>query len=200
MRKIFVIVICCFATCGLFAQKHNTGESNKFKTDVENFINDCSYIKKVYVDDFKTKSCIMEIILFIDKKTDKKLAGIHLKARDIGAEILTLGAAKGGVADLGYLDVEEIDDVLLVLNDVVAEVKQKQKEDYELTYTSKSDLVVSYSSEFNRLDIKRIYSVVDEFGVPISIERSTSDITVKEVEKLIKKLSDAQTTLVDILK
>ena len=192
---MLLLTACLFATCSLFAQNSAAEINAEIKqTEIEQFINECSYTKTEFVEEFKTKSCEMEAIVVTDLKTNKKMGGIHLYARpDIAAAVLSLGAtAAEGPKDLGYLDVTEIDDVLTVLKQVAAVSNLKAAFPYAITYVSKSDLMIRFDSELQRLDILRTYKGVNAFGTPEYITFSTNDITVKEVGKIIMKLESAK--------
>lgn len=195
-KSMLLLTACLFATCSLFAQNSAAEISAEIKqTDIEQFINECSYTKTEFVEEFKTKSCEMEAIVVTDLKTNKKMGGIHLYARpDIAAAVLTMGASlqADGPKDLGYLDVTEIDDVLTVLKQVAAISNIKAAFPYNITYVSKSDLTIRFDSELQRLDILRTYKGVNAFGTPEYVTYSTHDITVKEVGKIIMKLESAK--------
>lgn len=194
-KSMLLLTACLFATCSLFAQNSAAEINAEIKqTEIEQFINECSYTKTEFVEEFKTKSCEMEAIVVTDLKTNKKMGGIHLYARpDIAAAVLSLGAtAAEGPKDLGYLDVTEIDDVLTVLKQVAAVSNLKAAFPYAITYVSKSDLMIRFDSELQRLDILRTYKGVNAFGTPEYITFSTNDITVKEVGKIIMKLESAK--------
>ena len=195
-KSMLLVAACLFATCSLFAQNSAAEINAELKqTDIEKFINECSYNKFEYVEEFKTKSCEIEAIVVTNLNTGKKLGGIHLIARpDIAAAVLSMGASLQADAprDLGYLDVSEIDDVLTVLKDIVENSKVKAPFRYAITYVSKADLWIRYNSQLYRLDIQRTYTGVNSFGTPESITYSTNDITIKEVGKIIKTLESAK--------
>ncbi len=192
-KSMLLVATCLFMTCGLFAQNSAAEINAELKqTDIEKFMNDCSYTKTEYVEEFKTKSCMVEAFVVTDLKTGKKMGGIHLEARDLAAAVLSMGATSQEKADLGYLDVSEIDDVLTVLNDVIKASNEKAALPYVISYSSKSDLHIYYSSILYRLDIQRTYSGINSFGTPTEVTYSTNDITIKEVGKIIKKLESAK--------
>lgn len=192
-KSMLLVAACLFMTCSLFAQKSAAEINAELKqTDIEKFMNDCSYTKTEYVEEFKTKSCLVEAFVVTDLKTGKKMGGIHLEARDLAAALMSMGAVSQEKADLGYLDVSEINDVLTVLNDIIKASNEKAALPYVISYTSKSDLHIFYSSVIQRLDIQRTYTGVNSFGTPTSVTYSTNDITVREVGKIIKKLQSAK--------
>ena len=193
MKKSILFAACLFMACGLFAQ-NSAAEINAevYATEIEKFIDECSYSKTEFVEEYKTKSCIIEAIVVTNLKTNKKMGGIHLAARDLSEAILTLGASSGETAYLGYLDVAEINDVLTVLSDITKEANAKQALPYRITYTSNSDLEISYDSTLKRLDIKRTYGGTNAYGTPYDVTYSTNDITISEVGKIIKKLQSAK--------
>lgn len=201
-KSMLLLVACLFMTCGMFAQQSAAEINAELKqTDIEKFINDCSYTKTYYVEEFKTKSCEMDAIVVEDLKSGAKMGGIHLIARpDIAAAVLTMGAAAEAPKDLGYLDITEIDDVLKVLKDIVATSNTKAAFPYSIGYVSKSELCIRYSSELQRLDILRTYKGTNAFGTPEYVTYSTNDITIKEVGKIIMKLESAQTKLNQLCK
>lgn len=196
-KSILFVATCLLVTCGTFAQNSNA-EINKelYKTDIEKFIHDCLYTKTEWVENFRTMSCIVDAFVVTDlKDNNKKMGGIHIQAKD--ASFTQWGTRE--IVDLGYLDVSEIDDVLTVLNDIIRESKQKHALLYDITYISKSDLEISFHSQMNRLDISRTYHSVNAFGTPIDITYSTNDISIREIERLILKLTDAKTKIVKVI-
>ena len=195
-KSMLLVAACLFATCSLFAQ-NSAAEINAkvYSTEIEKFINECDYKKTEFVEDYKTKSCIIEAIVVTNLKTNKKMGGIHLAARDLGEAILTLGASSGETAYLGYLDVSEINDVLTVLSDILKEANAKQALPYRITYTSNSALEISYDSTLKRLDIQRTYGGTNAYGTPTSVTYSTNDITINEVGKIMKKLQSAKSKI-----
>lgn len=189
-KSILFVATCLLVTCGAFAQNSNA-EINKelYKTDIEKFIHECLYTKTEWVENFRTMSCIVDAFVVTDlKNNNKKVGGIHIKAKD--ASFTQWGSRE--IVDLGYLDVSEIDDVLTVLNDIIRESKQKHALLYDITYISKSELEISFHSQMNRLDISRTYHSVNAFGTPMDITYSTNDISIREIERLILKLTDAK--------
>ena len=80
-KSMLLVAACLFATCNLFAQ-NSAAEINAevYSTEIEKFINECDYKKTEFVEDYKTKSCIIEAIVVTNLKTNKKM-GVYAKCR-----------------------------------------------------------------------------------------------------------------------
>ena len=76
---MLLVAACLFATCSLFAQ-NSAAEINAevYSTEIEKFINECDYKKTEFVEDYKTKSCIIEAIVVTNLKTNKKMNDLFL--------------------------------------------------------------------------------------------------------------------------
>lgn len=196
-KSILFVATCLLVICGAFAQNSNVEINEElYKTDVEKFIHDCLYTKTEWVENFRTMSCIVDAFVVTDlKDSNKIMGGIHIQAKD--ASFTQYGARE--IVDLGYLDVSEIDDVLTVLNDIIRESKQKHTLLYDITYISKSKLILSFHSQMNRLDISRTYHSINAFGTPTEVTYSTNDISTREIERLIIKLTDAKTKITKVI-
>ncbi len=194
---MLLVAACLFATCSLFAQ-NSAAEINAevYTTEIEKFINNCSYQKTEILDDFKTKSCVIHVIRVTNLKNGEKLCGIQFFVRDLGAAILSWGLDDGASLSLGFLDVSEIDDVITVLRDVINEAKAKSNYPYYINYVSNSHLEIQYSSENNRLDIGRSYEAVNDFGVSSEVFYATNDMTINEVGRLLKKMEKAKKAVI----
>lgn len=162
------------------------------KTDVENFINACTYSQTEIVESYKTKSCEIEAFVVTDLKTKKKVGGVHIITRSsVALQILTAGAAGATSYDLGYLDVTEIDDVVKVLQDILVMSKEKHPFEYVVDYVSKAGLYIHFDNN-NEIFIRRKWNYTNSYGVQAYTILGTDDINMSEVGKLVKKLTDAK--------
>ena len=193
MKKLLVIAGCLIMACSMMAQNSDAEISQKIaKTDVENFINECTYSQTDIVESYKTKSCEIEALVITDLKTQKKMGGVHIVTRSsVALQLLTMGAAGADSYDLGYLDVTEIDDVVKVLQDILAMSKAKHPFEYVVDYVSKAGLYIHFDNN-NEIFIRRKWNYTNSYGVQSYTILGTDDINMSEVSKLIKKLTDAK--------
>ena len=191
-KSMLLVATCLFMTCGLFAQNSATEINAEIQTDIEKFINECSYTKTEYVEDFRTKSCYIDALVLTDLETNQKIGGVHIQARDIASAILSMGAVPEKNADLGYLDVSELDDVLKVLYDIIQTSNQEHPLKYVISYTSKSGIQIRFYSDDEEVFIGRTYEATNDFGVKFTYTLTTNDISLKEAGRLIKKLTSAK--------
>ena len=189
---MLLVAACLFMTCSLFAQQSAAEINEEFKTDIEKFINECSYQKTEFVEDFRTKSCYVDAFVVTDLETNKKVGGVHIQARDIESAILSMGSVPAKNADLGYLDLSELDDVLRVLYDIIQTSNQEHPLKYVISYTSKSGVQIRFYSDDEEVFIGRTYESINDFGVNFTYTLTTNDISLKEAGRLIKKLTSAK--------
>jgi hypothetical protein len=119
----------------------------------------------------------------------------------LGQKLLTGGLmnATGGVtspvlAPLGYLDMDQVDDLLLALETISTEYNNADKKDkFSITYTAPGGIDVFFVKEFSTVTFRKKWHKTDEYGKQTVVySEATSSLIVTNLPKLIASIKEAQ--------
>ena len=144
MKKSFILIVACIFAFATVQAQSSEVEATSQRSKAEQFLENTTFIKEEQV--FKHQEGGIKILakIFTDLKTGEQIAALEFRPT-LGSALLT--SAFGGVSGaLGYLDMEHIDDLVLVLETILEEVNNSSKKDeYTITYSSPNGISVTYT-------------------------------------------------------
>lgn len=190
-KSLILIVACIFAFATVHAQNSEVETATQL-TKAEQFLAKTSLVKKETV--YKHQGGGLKILarVFTDMKTGEKIAALEFQPSS-GAQLLANGLA----GHLGYLDMENVDDLLLALETILAETNSSSKKDeYTLTYTAPGGIDVSYFLEGGILNgtlyFRRKSYYINEFGVRTEYTAGSTASDIKTLPKLIDDIKESK--------
>lgn len=199
MKKTFLLIVACvFAFVG--AQAQNSGvESTTQMTKVEQFKKNNSFIKETTIYACKNSGMTIFAKLFTDLNSGEQLTALEIWP--------TIG---GVVAPLGYLDMDQVDDLLLALETILNESNNVQAKDAcIINYTAPGGIDVIYTTETSSsvfgpertvVIFRKKWYYVNEYGQPtVNYSEASASYSIKLLPKLIEVIKEAQTISINIL-
>lgn len=194
MKKLLILITTCFfAIISIQAQSSEVEASTQL-TKAEQFKTNNSFIKEelIYKDDiFSVK---IKAKLFTDLKTGEQLAALEFSA-STAVKVLSGGAD----APLGYIDMDQIDDLLLALETILETHNNSSKKDnYSISYTSNGGIDVTFMTNFPGqtapiLLLRKKWHAIDDYGVlTAKYTESINIIPVSSLPKFISSIKEAQ--------
>lgn len=194
MKKAFLLIFACtFAFVGAYAQNSEVETVNQL-TKAEQFKANNSFIKETTIYEDKNSGMKLYAKLFTDLNSGEQLTALEFWPT-IGSKLLTGGV----VAPLGYLDMDQIDDLLLALEMILKESSNTdERVSYSITYTAPGGIDVFYLDEGligapDLVVFRKKWFHANEYGEQTAIysEASTS-CSIKALPKLIASIKEAQ--------
>ena len=199
MKKVFLtIVACAFSFVGAYAQNSEVEAVNQL-TKAEQFKAKNNFVKEATIYEDKNSGVRLFAKLFTDLKSGEQLAALEFWP--------TLGKAltTGSLAPLGYLDMDQVDDLLLALETILTENNNADKKVvFTITYTAPGGIDVIYDSHFLASSVsfsaaaptvifRKKWFKADEYGVQTAVySEGTTNCHIKDLPKLIGSIKEAQ--------
>jgi hypothetical protein len=190
MKKAFLLIVACtFAFLSTNAQSSQV-ETVSQTTKTEQFKTNCSFLKESIIGEFKEGGVRILTIVYTDLKTGKEL---------VGMEFQSYGTLLNGIKtpeNLGYLDFEQIDDLLFALEKILEESKSNDKKDKcAIHYTTASGIDVHYYSikGMQLVGFRKKWLAKNEFGVPYYTYTETPPtMGIGKLSDLISEIKESQ--------
>ena len=197
MKKAFLLIVACtFALVSAHAQTSEV-EAKSQLTKAEQFKANNSFVKETTIYEDKQSGMKLYAKLFTDLNSGEQLAALEFWPT-VGSKLLTGGL----VTPLGYLDMDQIDDLLLALETILTEYNNAGKRDsYSITYTAPGGIDVYFLRDINTgLSIQGVvvfrkkWFHLNEYGVQTcSYSEASTSCAIKDLPKLITVIKEAQT-------
>lgn len=198
MKKSFILIVACIFAFATVQAQSSEVEATSQRSKAEQFLENTSFIKEEQV--FKHQGGGIKILakIFTDLKTGEQIAALEFRPT-LGSALLT--SAFGGVSGaLGYLDMEHIDDLVLVLETILEEVNNSSKKDeYTITYSSPSGISVTYTeiqggglTAPTFITFYRRSYYINEYGIRTQYISGTATSNVTDLAKLINDIRESQ--------
>ena len=140
MKKTFLLIVACFFAFATVQAQSSEVETATQLTKAEQFKTKNSFIKEDKIYTHKGQGVQMFAKLFTDLKTGEQLAALEFYP-SAGQQMQNLMIGQYS-APLGYLDLEEVDDLVLALEKMLEHASNADKKDeFTITYSLKSTLV-----------------------------------------------------------
>lgn len=196
MKKAFLLMVACtFAFVSAYAQTSEVEASSQL-TKAEQFKANNTFVKETTIYEDKQSGMKLYAKLFTDLNSGEQLAALEIWPT-VGKSLMT-----GTLTPLGYLDMDQIDDLLLALETILTESENvDQKQISTITYTAPGGIDVFYTnalagSAFSTPGVvvfRKKWHHLNEYGVQtISYSEGTTNCGIKNLPKLIAAIKEAQ--------
>ena len=195
MKKAFLLIVACtFAFVSANAQTSAVEAASQL-TKAEQFKANNSFIKETEIYKFSETGVKVFAKLFTDLKSGEQLAALEFHPSTL------VKALSGGLAQpLGYLDMDQVDDLLLALETITKEAANSdKKEKFTISYTAPGGIDVFYVTDFPGqpapiVIFRKKWFAIDDYGVQTSIySEGMSILPIKSLTGFISSLKEAQT-------
>lgn len=192
MKKSFLLIaLCAFVCFGAYAQKSDVEVASQL-TKVEQFKTKNSFIKETEI--YKLKGDVKVYCkLFTDLKTDEKIAALEFVPS--AAKVIFERAT----TTLGYLDMDEVDDLVLALETIVNEYeKRDKKEQWTISYSAPGGIDVLAGPALlglpaNYVIFRKKWFKTDEYGQQTCVySEGNVATTMSKLPEIIAGIKEAQ--------
>lgn len=195
MKKAFLlIVVCTIASISAYAQTSAVEAASQL-TKAEQFKANNSFIKETEIYKFSETGIKVFAKLFTDLKSGEQLAALEFHPSTL-VKALSSGLAQ----PLGYLDMDQVDDLLFALETISKESSSSDKKDkFTITYTAPGGIDVFYVTDFPGqpapiVIFRKKWFAIDDYGVQTSnYSEGMSILPIKSLTSFISSLKEAQT-------
>lgn len=196
MKKAFLLIVACvFAFVNAQAQDSDVEAVNKL-TKAEQFKANNSLVKEAEIYKFSEAAQIKVFAkLFTDLENGDQIAALEFHPSTL------VKALSGGLAQpLGYLDMDQIDDLILALEKMLDEHNNAAKKDkFTISYTAPGGIDAYYVSDYPGqpapivLFRKKWFSIND-YGVQVcNYSDAVAILPIKNLSGFIASLKEAKT-------
>lgn len=199
----FMLMVC--GTSVMLAQ-NSVVEANISATEVENFINECSFSKTDIISKYSDNGVEIYPFVITDLISGERMGGVQLLTESkmfLAAlnKALTgdVNADDGAPKPLGYLDLSEVNDFIKVMEQIQALSKEKAAYNFTIQYASKSGIGVCYNKEDNQVQITKKWYSTNVFGVREASYVRTQWIKISALKDIIYILSQGKERIEAIL-
>lgn len=216
MKKVFLAVaLTTLLLCNANAQNSDV-EIAMQETKTEKFLKECNFVREDQISSYVGKGLEVYGKIFTDLTTGKQIAALEFYTQNqrLAGTLANVGSAllggDGNVASaedmaprpLGYLDMENVQDLLTALEGIVTSAHNSSKKDiFSINYTAPGGIDVYFSQ-----GIKDIWGVkgdavvffrkkwygINEYGVRSVQYTRTEGIKIENIAKLIPIIKDAK--------
>lgn len=199
-KTILLIVACTFAFIGVQAQRSEV-ETISQLTKAEQFKLKNSFVKETEIYKHSENGVQMFAKLFTDLKSKEQLAALEFHPSKL-VKFLSGGQAQ----PLGYLDMDQVDDLLLALETISKESNNADKKDkFTITYTAPGGIDVLFATDFPGqptpiVMFRKKWFTVDDYGVQTSnYSEAYAVLPIKGLTNLISAIKEAQAIAIQSL-
>ncbi|MGN0186286.1 MAG: hypothetical protein ACI392_00870 [Paludibacteraceae bacterium] len=205
MKKYLFLVsmVCC--TSVIFAQ-NSAVEANISATEVEGFINECSFSKTDIMSKYSDNGVEIYPFVITDLVSGERMGGVQLLTESkMFLAALSKAFTGNSVEDdgaprpLGYLDLSEVNDFIKVLEQILVLSKEKAAYNFTIQYASKSGIGVYYDKDRNEVQITKKWYSTNSFGVLEASYVRTQWVKVGSLKEIINVLSQGKERIEAIL-
>lgn len=193
MKKVFLLIVSCIFVFSAYSQDSEVEAVNKL-TKAEQFMKDNSFIKEIEFYKETEQGIKMYAKLFVDLISGEKLAALEFHP-----SLLVKALSNGLAQPLGYLDMEQVDDLLLALETIQKEANDKGKKDkFTITYTAPGGVDILYVTDYPGqitpiVLLRRKYYSTDAYGRTTAMySEAASILPIKGLPKFISSVREAQ--------
>lgn len=195
MKKAFLLIVACaFAFVSASAQ-NSAVEAASQLTKVEQFKANNSFVKEAEIYKFSETGIRVFAKLFTDLKSGEQLAALEFHP-----SALVKAVSNGLAQPLGYLDMDQVDDLLFALETISKESSSSDKKDkFTITYTAPGGIDVFYVTDFPAqptpvVIFRKKWFAIDDYGVQTSnYSEGMSVLPIKLLTSFMSSLKEAQT-------
>lgn len=216
MKKVFLAVaLTTLLLCNANAQNSDV-EIAMQETKTEKFLKECNFVREDQISSYVGKGLEVYGKIFTDLTTGKQIAALEFFTQNkrLAGTLANVGSAllggDGNVASaeemapkpLGYLDMENVQDLLTVLEDIVTSAHNSSKKDiFSINYTAPGGIDVYFSQGIKDMwgvkgdavvFFRKKWYGINEYGVRSVQYTRTEGIKIENIAKLIPIIKDAK--------
>ncbi len=191
MKKTFLLIAACVFACASAQAQSSEVEVATQLTKAEQFKERNSLIKEAEIYNYVEGGVRVYVKLFTDLNSGDKLAALEFVSK-------SMWEAENN-QPLGYLDMDHVDDLILVLEKILEESKSSSRGDnYTITYTTPSGIDVCFATHLGgeatkTLIMRKKWFVTDDYGVQTAKYSSAYDkLSVMRLPKFISSIKEAK--------
>ena len=192
-KSILLIVACVFAFATVQAQSSEVETASQL-TKAEQFKLKNSFVKEAEIYKHEGNGIKILTKLFTDLKSNEQLVALEFHPSTF-VKVLSGGV----VAPLGYLDMDQVDDLLLALETILNESSSSVKKDkFTISYTAPGGIDVYYVTDFPGqptpvVIFRKKWYKLDEYGVQTcTYSEGYAMLPINGLSKLISSIKEAQ--------
>lgn len=190
MKKLFLFLT-TLMVCGLINAQNSTAEviENTKETKAEKFLRESNlYREDTYIKLWED-GIIAEAKVATDLITNKKIGYCYFETEDYES--------------LGFLDLDEIDDMILALNKILEDTKvKKDVETYSIKFSTQSGINVEFGRARNgaqKVFYSKEWYYINQYGVYKKYTLTSQPVSLKSLAKTVEMLEKAKKIINDNL-
>ena len=197
MKKLFIILT-TLMMCGIANAQNSEAESielNK-ETKAEKFLREASLLREDTYVKLKEDGITAYVKVATDLITNQKIGYCYFETEVDRTAKFFSGGLDGEPEPLGYLDLEEIDDMILALSKIVEDTKvKKDVKYYTINYTTSSGINLHYNTIDRKVFYIKKWAYVNDYGVRGTYQLKSPPATLKSLTRTIAMLEKAKTII-----
>lgn len=188
-RALLLLVVGLIAFTSAYAQNSEVETTTQI-TKAEQFKKDNNFVKETVIYKTDVGTVVMQALLLTDLKSGEKLTALdfsHLEESDEEHEFL------------GYLDMDEVDDMIVALETIYNEYYNATKNDrFYISYTTPSGIDVFYATitpenDKHKVLLRKKWFKLDDYGVQTCVySESSSIISASKIPQLVSSMKEAK--------
>ncbi len=193
MKKLFIILT-TLMMCGVANAQNSEAESTFIKeTKAEKFLRKATLYREDTHLTMYEDGITAYVKVATDLITNEKIGYCYFETE--AEKWFAREGEEGAAEPLGYLDLEQIDDMILALEKILENTKIKSKvRDYFISYRTESGINVHYNGKKGVYYSKKFY-YINENGIERCYELESPKAALKSLTKTIDMLEKAKTII-----
>ena len=206
MKKALFIIAAAslFIASTAYSQNSSAEMAQRiYESKAERFIKDCHFYRIDTYVEMEEGGLRAWVKVATNLETNQKIGFCYFETENKMTEAALASSAAtivtnspinfdGSSKPLGYLDVDEIDDLAAALNKIIELTKEHNPNKYSVSYISKSGIDIFYNNEDNKIVYSKVWHATNENGVNYSYRITSPVVSIKAVTKTLKMLEKAK--------
>lgn len=194
MKKTFLLIIACVLVLVNAQAQSSEVEATSQLTKAEQFKLNNSFIKETEIYKYNKNNIQIFTKLFTDLKTGEQLVALEFHPSKL---VKAITATSGLVAEpLGYVDMDQVDDLLLALETILNEYNNAAKnEKYTISYTAPGGIDVLFFDDGGQPQVwfRKKWFKIDDYGMRTNVySEGFVMVTIKVLPDVISSIKEAQ--------
>lgn len=204
MKKLFLFLT-TLMVCGLINAQNSTAEviENTKETKAEKFLRESSLYREDTYIKLEEDGVTAYVKVATDLITNKKIGYCYFETEADRATQFFTGGNDGHPEPLGYLDMEQIDDMILAINKIIEESKiKKEVKNFQIKYTTKSGINIHYGRAINggsSVYYSKEWYYINQYGISRNITLTSPPASLQSLAKTVEMLEKAKKIINDNL-
>lgn len=194
MKKILFILITTLTVMLPVRAQNSAVESEvlESQTKAEKFLKECSFYREDTFIEMEEEGLRAWAKVATNLVTNEKIGYCYFMTESKEALAnFTGGLAGGSSQPLGYLDIDEIDDMINALRKIVDIASSNSSNEYTVNYITKTGIDVRYDSKEKKVTYSKTWKYINQYGVESTSTISSPDASIKSIQKTISMLTKA---------